>query len=73
MRGREEILDFLINQSTLFEMPKGPYGILTSRDSITDHYAVSAENEKFLPSHFASILQNVIGKDKDNYNSGLME
>ena len=38
LRKREKILDHLILDKDLFQMPSGPYGILTARESITDHY-----------------------------------
>lgn len=71
--GREGVLDFLLTEKDLFSMPSGPYAILTARDSITDHYAVAAEEKFELPSHFAKKLERINGKAKDNYNPKLME
>ena len=53
----EHILDHLIIDKDLFKMPSGPYGVLTARDSITDHYAVEAENSKINSSQFAHQLK----------------
>ena len=63
----EEILD-----QKLFNMPSGPYGVLTARDSITDHYAVEAERKGFTPSQFARRLEGIEGFSKDNYNSKIL-
>ena len=68
LRGREHILDHLIIDQDLFKMPSGPYGVLTARDSITDHYAVEAENKELTPSKFAILLKKIKGSLKDNYN-----
>ncbi len=68
IRGREHILDHLIIDKNLFLMPSGPYGILTARDSITDHYAVEAEKIGLAPSEFATRLEGITGFSKDNYN-----
>ncbi len=68
LRGRDHILDHLIVDKNLFKMPSGPYGVLTARDSITDHYAVEAERIGLTPSHFASRLEGIVGSSKDNYN-----
>jgi 4-hydroxy 2-oxovalerate aldolase len=68
LRGREHILDHLIIDKDLFKMPSGPYGVLTARDSITDHYAVEAENSRLIPSQFAHKLKGIQGFSKDNYN-----
>ena len=72
LRGRESILDHLIKDKNLFKMPNGPYGVLTARDNITDHYAVEAENLELLPSHFASRLKRISGFSKDNYDRNLL-
>ena len=72
LRGRESILDHLIMDKDLFDMPSGPYGVLTARDSITDHYAVEAENLKLLPSQFASRLEGISGFSKDNYDRNIL-
>ena len=69
LRGREHILDHLITDRDLFHMPSGPYGVLTARDSITDHYAVEAERRGFAPSEFAKRLEGIAGSSKDNYNN----
>ena len=53
-------------------MPSGPYGVLTARDSITDHYAVEAERIGISPSQFANKLKGIVGSSKDNYNSKLL-
>ena len=53
-------------------MPLGPYGILTARDSITDHYAVEAERKGLTPSEFVKRLQEIRGFSKDNYNSKIL-
>ncbi len=72
LRGRESILDHLITDKDLFNMPSGPYGVLTARDSITDHYAVEAEKLKLAPSQFASRLKEVSGFSKDNYDRNIL-
>ena len=72
LRGREQILDHLIIDQDLFKMPSGPYGILTARDSITDHYAVEAEHKGFSPSQFSACLEGIAGSCKDNYNSKIL-
>ena len=72
LRGRESILDYLIKDKDLFKMPTGPYGVLTARDSITDHYAVEAENLELLPSQFASRLKGISGFSKDNYDRNIL-
>ena len=72
LRGREKILDHLINDQELFSMPSGPYGILTARDSITDHYAVEGEKREMMPSHFSKRLNNIVGLSKDNYNTKIL-
>ena len=69
LRGREHILDHLILDQDLFCMPSGPYGVLTARDSITDHYAVEAEHRGLIPSQFVKQLNKISGSSKDNYNS----
>ena len=69
LRGREHILDHLILDQELFRMPSGPYGVLTARDSITDHYAVEAEYRGLIPSQFVNQLNKISGSSKDNYNS----
>ena len=71
LRGRDNILDHLIIDKDLFKMPSGPYGVLTARDSITDHYAVEAERMGLTPSEFAARLKGIVGSLKDNYNSKL--
>jgi 4-hydroxy 2-oxovalerate aldolase len=72
LRGREHILDHLIIDKYLFQMPSGPYGILTARDSITDHYAVEAERRDLTPSQFANRLEKISGPSKDNYNNKIL-
>lgn len=72
LRGRESILDHLITDKDLFNMPSGPYGVLTARDSITDHYAVEAENLELPPSQFASQLEGISGFSKDNYDRNIL-
>ena len=72
LRGRDNILDHLIIDKDLFKMPSGPYGVLTARDSITDHYAVEAERMGLTPSEFAARLEGIVGPLKDNYNSKLL-
>ena len=72
LRGREHILDHLIIDQDLFHMPSGPYGVLTARDSITDHYAVEAERKGMSPSQFATRLEGIVGSSKDNYNSKIL-
>ena len=72
LRGRDNILDHLIIDKDLFKMPSGPYGVLTARDSITDHYAVEAERMGLTPSEFAARLEGIVGSLKDNYNSKLL-
>ena len=69
---REHILDHLIIDQDLFHMPSGPYGVLTARDSITDHYAVEAEHKGMSPSQFATRLEGIEGSSKDNYNSKIL-
>lgn len=53
-------------------MPFEPFGLLTARDSITDHYAVEAELKGMKPSHFATRLEGITGPSKDNYNSRIL-
>ena len=72
LRGREHILDHLILDEELFRMPSGPYGVLTARDSITDHYAVEAERNGIKPSNFAKRLVKIQGFSKDNYDKKLL-
>ena len=72
LRGREHILNHLILDQDLFHMPSGPYGVLTARDSITDHYAVEAERKGISPSQFATRLEGIVGSSKDNYDSKLL-
>ena len=72
LRGRESILDHLIIDQDLFRMPLGPYGVLTARDSITDHYAVEAERKGLIPSQFVKRLERISGSSKDNYNSEIL-
>lgn len=72
LRGREHILDHLILDQELFHMPSGPYGVLTARDSITDHYAVEAELRGISPSQFAKCLEGIVGSEKDNYNRKIL-
>ena len=72
LRGREHILDHLIIDKDLFTMPSGPYGVLTARDSITDHYAVEAERKGLAPSKFANHLEGISGSSKDNYNNEIL-
>jgi len=72
LRGREHILDHLIIDNDLFRMPSGPYGVLTARDSITDHYAVEAERKGLKPSLFVNRLERITGSAKDNYNSKVL-
>ena len=54
-------------------MPSGPYGVLTARDSITDHYAVEAEHRGLNPSQFAKRLEGIVGSSKDNYNKKILD
>jgi 4-hydroxy 2-oxovalerate aldolase len=72
LRGREHILDHLIVDHDLFQMPSGPYGVLTARDNITDHYAVEAERIGLVPSEFATRLEGITGSSKDNYNNKIL-
>ena len=72
LRSREHILDHLIIDQDLFHMPSGPYGVLTARDSITDHYAVEAERRGLTPSQFVNRLEKISGFSKDNYNSKVL-
>ena len=72
LRGREHILDHLILDKELFHMPTGPYGVLTARDSITDHYAVEAERIGLNPSQFAKNLEGIAGSSKDNYDKKIL-
>ena len=53
-------------------MPSGPYAILTARESITDHYAVEAENKLFKPSEFSKKLSLIKGSNKDNYDKKIL-
>ena len=66
------LLDHLIVDQDLFRMPSGPYGLLTARDSITDHYAVEAELKGFTPSEFVTRLQRISGFSKDNYDKKIL-
>ncbi len=72
LRGRDRILDFLILHQDYFSMPRGPFGILTARDSITDHYAVEAERMGMLPSDLSDRLSRVKGVLKDNYDKRVL-
>ena len=72
LRKREKILDHLILDKELFKMPSGPYGILTARDSITDHYAVEAEYKRIKPSKFSNKLNLIKGSYKDNYDNTIL-
>ena len=63
-RSGAEVIISWRNQD-LFNMPSGPYGVLTARDSITDHYAVEAENKKLTPSQFAARLKKIKGSFHD--------
>ena len=72
LREREQILDHLILDRDLFQMPSGPYAILTARESITDHYAVEAENKLFKPSEFSNKLSLIKGSNKDNYDKKIL-
>ena len=72
LRGREHILDHLILDKDLFNMPTGPYGVLTARDSITDHYAIEAERKGLSASQFSTRLEGIVGYNKDNYNSKIL-
>ena len=72
LRGREHILDHLIIDSELFKMPLGPFGVLTARDSITDHYAVEAERKGLTPTKFVGCLKRIKGSSKDNYNNKIL-
>jgi len=72
LRGREHILNHLVADQDLFEMPSGPYGILTARDNITDHYAVEAERIRLTPSEFAARLDAIAGTLKDNYDRKIL-
>lgn len=72
LRGRESILDHLIVDRELFAMPSGPYGVLTARDSITDHYAVEAGRIGILPSRFSKRLTAIVGSSKDNYSKKIL-
>ena len=45
-------------------MPSGPYGILTARENITDHYSVGAERIGLNPSKFAKRLNGIKGFPK---------
>ena len=73
LRGREHILDHLIIDQELFRMPSGPYGVLTARDSITDHYAVEAERRALKPSLFAKKIEEIKGSSKDNYDKNILD
>ena len=73
LRGREHILDHLIIDQELFRMPSGPYGVLTARDSITDHYAVEAERRALKPSLFAKKIEEIKGLSKDNYDKNILD
>ena len=53
-------------------MPTGPYGVLTARDSITDHYAIEAERKGLSASQFSTRLEGIVGYNKDNYNSKIL-
>ena len=53
-------------------MPTGPYGVLTAREGITDHYAVEAERNGTKPSNFAKRLEKIKGFSKDNYDKKLL-
>lgn len=72
LRQREFILDFLTTESKWFKMPKGPYGLLTARDGITDHYAVEAEKYGIHPSEFAKLLKSVNGVARDVFDKTLL-
>ena len=72
LRGREHILNHLVADKDLFKMPSGPYGILTARDNITDHYAVEAERIRLTPSEFAARLDGIAGTSKDNYDRKIL-
>ena len=72
LRGREHILDHLILDKELSRMPSGPYGVLTAREAITDHYAVEAERNGTKPSNFAKRLEKIKGFSKDNYDKTLL-
>jgi len=72
LRGREHILNHLVMDQDLFHMSSGPYGILTARDGITDHYAVEAERKGLIPSQFSNQLQSVTGSSKDNYSKNML-
>ena len=67
LRGREYILD-----RYFFQMPSGPYGILTAMENITDHYAVEAERIGLSPSQFEKSLKRIKGFPKDNYDKSML-
>ena len=67
LRGREYILDKNFSQ-----MPSGPYGILTARENITDHYAVEAKRIGLHPSQYAKSLKGIKGFPKDNFEESLL-
>ncbi len=66
------IFDLLENNRGLLSMRPSSYGIISSYYSITDYYAMEAQKRKILPSKFFELAKNIEGKDKDNFQKGVL-
>jgi len=68
-----KILDFITQNYQLLKMVNTPYGLISGLFSITDHYAIQAHKNNISPSKFYIYAKNVLGDDKDVFNSNLIK
>lgn len=68
----QEIFDLLEENRSLLTMNPTSFGILSSFLSITDYYALEAQQKNLKPSKFYELAKSIKGIDKDNYKKGLL-
>jgi 4-hydroxy 2-oxovalerate aldolase len=68
-----ELLELIRQNEDSLTMRESPYGIITSKYSLTDYYGYNAEKLGISIPEFDKICQNIEGIDKDVYNKLKLE
>lgn len=68
-----KLMAFVLKEEKVFTMRESPYGMITSKYSISDYYAYNAEKMGMEMQEFDTFCSKVSGIDKDVYNSELWD
>lgn len=68
-----KLLELYNRNRGLLEMPRTPFGLVAAVASVTDHYALQAEELSLTISEFTEFCTRLSGFDRDNYNPVLMQ